>query len=190
MFQLKVICITLSLALLCGLSHADIVYDESVDGDLSNFESSPTAVTLAEGGNQLLGTIGGTSNPNIGDGFDSLVISIGANQTLTQIIINDYQVSGGNTSTGVNIFTSSGTFLGSVAMNTSDVGSDLLRLTGAGQLGPGDYRISLREFTAPGQTYDFSFVVVVPEPVQAGGVVLFLTWLIFPRNRRRFHGGV
>ncbi len=183
--NLKVICLTVLLTLSGTLLHADIVYDESIDGDLSNFENAPTNLDFGGGVSQLRGTIGGSFNPNVGDGYDSLTFSIAANQTLYTILLNDYQVAGGNFSTGVNIFTASGTFLGSVAMNQSHIGSDILDLTGVGDLGPGDYQINFREFTAPGQTYDFSVFVAIPEPDQIIVLILLLASAAICCSRRR-----
>ena len=140
----------------CQNTMADVIWDESIDGDLSNFETSPTQITVVVGENDILGIIGGTSDPNFGDGFDVFSFAIGANQTMNSLIVNQYITAGGNTSTGINIFAADGTFLGSRAMTTADIGQDLLALSGAGPLTEGSYYISMREFTAPGQQYSFT----------------------------------
>ncbi len=170
--------ICLALSVVSPSVHADVVWDEGIQGDLSNFESAPTDVLLVVGENEFIGTVGGTSNPNNGDGFDSFLFVVNALESVDSIIIDDYQVFGGNLSTGFNIFQSDGTYLGGLAMNTSHIGQDVLSLTGIGPLGPGGYYISLREFTAPGQVYRFTMNVsttAIPEPDLAFPFCLFLT---------------
>ena len=170
-----------------SVADAGIVWDEALDGDLSNFSGSPTPIVLMNGINDLFGTIGGTSDPNVGDGFDTFTFTLSPNQTLESILITNYQVSGGNTSTGVNIFSGvglGGTFLGSVAMNTSHVGSDILTLTSIGPLDSGTYTIAMREFTAPNQIYAFSLAVSIPEPRTTALLLIAVVAWISKRRKR------
>ena len=54
-----------------------VVYDESIDGDLSNFGLNPTVVHLGRGSNQVLGTTGFRSTGVDRDYF-SIVVPPGA----------------------------------------------------------------------------------------------------------------
>lgn len=180
---LTTLCCLLTVIMLSNSSHADLVYDEGALGDLSNFDTSPTALgVLAEGINDVMGTIGGTSNRNIGDGYDVFSFSIAVNKELESIFVNDYQTAGGNLSTGFNLYESDGTFLGSTGIDAGDIGSDFLALSGVGTLSAGDYYVELREFTAPGQTYSFGFSVV-PEPDALFALVMMGISALMKRRR-------
>lgn len=179
------ICLLASM-LVTSVTNADIVWNESVSGDLSNFDTSPTSLSFSVGVNDVIGTIGGRRNRNNGDGYDVFSFTIGANDTLTSINVNDYQVSGGNTSTGFNLYRSDGTFLGGEAIDVGDINGDVLDLTGAGDLGAGDYYVEMREFSAPNQSYSFGFNVVTAVPEPTSLVVVFgVVTLMASRRRNR-----
>ena len=171
----------------CNPTLADIVWDESVDGDLSNVEGNPTLIALILGANDILGDIGGSFDPNVGDGYDVFSFNVGANESITSILLNQYTPAGGNSTTGVNIFSSDGTILGSRAISTADVGQDLLTLTGISPLAEGDYYISMREFTAPGQQYSMTInkVSAIPESSSAMLIACFACFMASSHARRQ-----
>jgi hypothetical protein len=171
----------ISAAIIASPAIAD--WDEGIDGDLSDFEATPTFIAMGVGDNFVSGIIGGD------DFNDAFTFTIGAGQSLEGIDVVTYMVSGGNTSTGFNMaFGSSwdGDFnnpalIASIAMGTSYVGTNLLDDPAfGGPLGPGDYTVGLREGTA-GQVYSFNFRVT-PTPGTAS--LLGLGALVGVRRRR------
>lgn len=167
-----------------------IDWDESIDGDLSNDEASPTFIDLDFGSNIISGTVGGpigTSPPD--DFFDAFFISVGAGETLDSIILMSYNTSGGNTSSGLNIALGvswdgdflAPNFLGSSLMTTAAVGTDLLdTIDFGGSLGPGDYVIAIREGTV-GQSYALDLNLV---PAPGATAILGIAGIICARRRR------
>ncbi len=180
---LTVMCLATGL-IVANVGTADMIYNESILGDFSNFEAAGTNLgTFDDGVHAVVGQVGGTNNPNIGDGFDVFAFTIDVNHKLDSILVTDYQTSGGNLSTGFNLYNGSGTFLGSTAIDVGDIGSDVLSLIGTGDLTAGDYYVSLREFTAPNQSYSFSFTVV-PEPTAMLGLTIVSVAGMLIRRRR------
>ena len=82
-------------ALLLGASFdakAAIVWDESLDGDLSTLPGAPTSLgSLAAGESEFLGT---TVNDLVSVDRDYLTFTIAAGHSLTNIMLNDYQAPG------------------------------------------------------------------------------------------------
>lgn len=75
-----------SVSLLVGpIGHAAVVYDESVAGDLSSDGLNPTVISLDNGSNQLIGSV--IAAPGDRDFF---TITIGTNQTLEAIILENF----------------------------------------------------------------------------------------------------
>ena len=68
-------------------------YDESIDGDLSNNQSSPTPITLTPGDNIITGN---TTNEPLDRDFFTFVVPEGA--TVSDIILQDYQWGDGDQS--------------------------------------------------------------------------------------------
>ncbi len=72
------------LAMGCALSgHADTVYNEAIQGDLSNSGLTPTAITIAVGSNQILGTTGSSGT---GIDRDYFTITVPSGLKLTALI--------------------------------------------------------------------------------------------------------
>lgn len=170
------------------------VWDEAIDGDLSNDELNPTPVALGLGHNVVTGTIGGAVP---GEAFDAFTITIGLGQALQSVVLDAYVPTGGNTSSGFNIIrgTSWDGNLGNTnvvgsasSMTVGNVGADLLSIAPfPGPLGADDYVVALREGTA-GQQYSLNFTVV-PEP----SPLLYFGLLIaagVPRSARWFMGAL
>lgn len=59
--------------LLAAPLFAAVIWDESVDGDLSNDPAAPTGVSLVDASDAMLGTVGG-ANP--GEFFDVWTFSV------------------------------------------------------------------------------------------------------------------
>lgn len=161
-----ILCGTLSPAAI-----AAVVHDEGVDGDLSNDNTTPTAISLAPGSNLIIGSH--TNNPldrdlftitiNAGEQLDSLVLAAYTN-TDDQSFLGFEE---GNTFT--DFFGSGATF--NFALIGADagvsLGDDLLDDVAGGPLGAGVYSFWLQE-TGGVVTYTLDLQVSampVPEPV-------------------------
>ena len=170
------------LAIMCvaGVAfaaNASVVWDEGVDGDLSDDAlNNATVLDLSMGSNNVIGNIGGSGI----DFVDGMEITIGAGETLSSVTLVDFVVSGGNTATLFNVFDASTAFLGSVSMTTGDIGSDLLALSGINTLGPGTFIIEMRE-GIPNQNYEISYNLI---PAPASMALLGLGGLVASRRRR------
>ena len=169
------------LAIMCvaGVAcaaNASVVWDEGVDGDLSNDEFNATVLGLSMGSNNVIANIGG-----VGVDFnDAMEFTIGAGETLASVTLVDFVVSGGNIATGFNVFDGANALLGSVSMSTGDIGSDLLALSGVNQLGPGTYIVVMREGVLD-QDYEISYNLI---PAPASMALLGLGGLVATRRRR------
>jgi len=149
---------------------ATVVWDESVDGDLSDVDASPTPITFVSGRNIIIGTVGGAAKkgaPETGaapgehgrvdDGYDNYTFTVPSGYRCVDIVLNVYRPTPGNTSTGFNFYLgsagSAGDGLGSSAVTVDTVGYDLLGEIGTGSLGPGSYSVGIREFTNEDNVY-------------------------------------
>ena len=139
---------------------AAVIWDESVDGDLSNIQNMPTIVTPVDASDAVIGTVGG---PNPGEFFDVFTFTVPAGFQLTEINLTSYTAAGGNVTSGFNVWPGSGGDLDdfalallSVAVGPPDAGTNLI--APIAPLAAGDYSISLREGT-PGQAYELEFVI-------------------------------
>jgi hypothetical protein len=192
----------LALVLAANQLEATVLWDESIDGNLSSSGSSPTALTLGDGVNAVLGTVGGTNQQ------DWLALTVPVGYQLSSLILASYSSTDVQGFTGVQIGTN---FVGSVdsassylgythfgtgAANgslapTNLVGADLLPIMGNNvvdspgshgftpPLGSGTYTFLIQQLGAS-TAYEFDYdVTVVPEPAPAvlaafAGGVLFL----------------
>ena len=187
-------------------SHAATVWNESVNGDISNNRLAPTSVTLAAGSNDVIGSVVG--NPS---DIDYLTINVPTGDELSQIILESYTSTDQKGFIGIQQGTT---------FTQPPTGTDVTKLLGYTHFGPGAGNVGLdilpsmgtgagaQGFTAPLPAgpytfwiqqlgaltnYDFNFVVQpVPEPAtwalaaMAGG--LLARWLLATRraNRNRF----
>jgi Dockerin type I domain len=83
------------LGLSIANSQAATVWNESTNGDLSNNQSAPTAITLANGTDSVIGTVGG------GDLQDWVRVTIPAGFQLSTLVLHSYQSSDAQGFTGV-----------------------------------------------------------------------------------------
>jgi hypothetical protein len=130
---------------------ADIIWNEAINGDLSENPASPTAVIFNNGSNTIIGSL---SEPN-GDLRDYITFTLGPNQFLTGLFLDTFTPDGfsfhainaGNTSYIPDTGTA-GNFLGLDFVTHFMVGTDMLPGLAIGDygstgfsnpLGPGTY---------------------------------------------------
>jgi hypothetical protein len=92
---------------------AGVLYDESVSGDLSNDQNAPTPLTLVNGTNSVLGTVGDN------DSQDWLALTVPAGFQLTSIVDSVYNSLDDTAFTGI---TAGSSFPGSVFNPASYLG--------------------------------------------------------------------
>ena len=155
-------------------AHAAMVWDESVNGDLSNSGLAPTSLTLNLGSNQILGD---TGDGGQGVDRDYFTFTLASGQALTSIrLLANTFVSGSFSFLGIQAgpqvtVAPSGAggqlLLGWTHYSMGDIGSDLLPvITPSGALSPGTYSVWVQDTGGPA-TYGFDFGVtpaVVPLP--------------------------
>ena len=172
---------------------ATTLYDESVSGDLSNSQSSPTALNLSVGTNTINGVVGAT------DQQDWVALTVPAGQQMSSLFLASYSSADAQGFMGmqagssfVGSTTTAGNYLGYVHYGTGAtnngpatnlVGSDLLPLmanptVAAGAKGftpplrAGSYTFLIQQLGAT-TNYGFGFVdTVVPEPGMVGVIVV------------------
>ena len=180
--------------------HAQIAYDESVSGDLSNSGLTPTVVAVHPGSNLIFGTTGRVTATDrdyftftvpTGYVFNSLIELPGTNIGGLFSFIG-LQV-GPQVTLPTNATTAAG-LIGWSHYDNSMIGTDLFPLlqtpdTGSsgfsGPLGPGSYSFWIQDFNVGAITYAFDVrLAPVPEPstyAAAGGALLLALAI-----RRRF----
>lgn len=183
----------LIVAMVAGAAAAQgvtVVWDEAVDGNLSNDPFSPTDLgTLGAGDNIVRGSTLGPGTPP-SEGFDVFSITIADGFTLEGIVMSGYSTIDGTGTSGFNFST------GAAA---SDLGANILFGPGWGvpqvggdlfdegifgpidSLGPGTYFMEVREFGGPEANWELTFQVV---PTPASAVMLGLGGLVAGRRRR------
>jgi hypothetical protein len=186
--------IAASMFQLTTAARAAVVWNESVNGNLSSDQTHPTSLSVTAGTNSLVGTIGA------GNMQDWLTITIPQGEQLSSLILAAFQSTDKQGFMGVQAGTSfvgnsqtATPYLGYVHYGTSAtngsipatnlVGQDLLPLMGnttlaAGSqgftppLGPGSYTFLIQQSGAS-TSYQFDFnISPVPEPAS---IVLILS---------------
>jgi hypothetical protein len=154
-----------------------IIWDEGIDGDLSNDVDTPTPVFLVDTDNVIIGTVGtpapeGAESSRLGPpaevrrgSTDAYTFTVPAGFTMDAIMLESYVPAGGNTTTGFNLHTGIGTIEPQIcfrAMGVVDIGLNLLAICDQGDispLAPGEYTVALIEYTAPNQAYQLNHQV-------------------------------
>jgi hypothetical protein len=165
---------------------AAVIWSESVNGDLSNNQASPTPLSLSLGTNSVIGTVGGT------DRQDWITIHVPSGLGLNSVILRTYTSTDQQAFIG---FQNGTAFVGSpfspssysgyahfgtAATNgqqtpTNLVGVDLLPLMANPAIAPGsqgftvpllggDYTFLIQQTGSAATNYQFDFVVATPEP--------------------------
>lgn len=193
--------VALALSPLSATALAGIVWNESVQGDLSGNPASPTPIALDLGSNEIIGSVFASA-----DTRDYFTFSIPTGRSLAGIFLISYTdlTTGGDGNTAYILIddgatsvipsgANSSTFLGgthldrSVAPNTTTNLLDILAAAPAGgigfvaPLGPGQYTIDVQQ-TGPQRTGYRLDLVVVPAPATIAGFAAL--GLITARRRR------
>jgi hypothetical protein len=196
----------LSIGLPAGRGHAQVVlWNEAVNGDLSNNQAAPNQFVLPPGVSSIIGTVTGGTDPQ-----DWVTLTVPPGFALSSLVLASYQSTDTQGFTGVQTGTA---FVGSVnsaasylgyahfgtgATNgtlppTNLVGSDLLPIMGNTTLAPGSHGFTpplgsgsytfLIQQLGAATDYRFDYTVSpVPEPGSLGlsalgGVLAVSGWL-------------
>lgn len=191
--------VTLAATLFVGsVAHAGVLWNETVQGDLSSDWLAPTVGTLvrSEDGENILSGICGDDGTGIDRDYITVTIPDGAQ--LTSIILQDYFSTDFNMFMGVVAGTTvvnpddatDQSVLGYALFGPFDIGNDLMddlavaHYPGGGfvaPVGPGTYTFWIQQTGEP-TVYQMNFVVV-PGP---GAIALgAMSWLLAVRRRRR-----
>lgn len=182
------------LCLSFAVSHAQVIWDESIDGDISGDRLNPDFVTLAAGNNILIASSSEADK-------EYIRLDVPTGHVLSAIILDNYVSDDGLAFMGVQAGTtftepadspSVGNILGYVLFGwgSSTVGTDVLDDMGSGPgaigftppLASGPYTYWIQQLGEP-TDYQFNFVVTpVPEP--ATFCALGLGALALLRRRR------
>lgn len=162
-----------------SFSAAEVVYDEAIDGELSNLGFAPTYIQFGEGSNDVIFV-----TDQDGDDRDFFTFTIEAGYQLSGLVINDFSTDSPFNLAFMSINPGSvlpfdpdapdtEQLLGYTLFDEGDIGSDLLPEMGeafgtigfTGPLGPGDYTIWAQETNPAVDSWNLGFVVTqVPAP--------------------------
>ncbi|WP_223787785.1 hypothetical protein [Marinicella meishanensis] len=137
---------------------AEVIWDEGIDGDLSNDQAAPTPIFFALDSTQdtVIGNVGG-ANP--GEFFDDMTFDVFYGFCLESVLLVDYVADGGNTTSGFNLWEGPDaltTFLGSTTSGPANIGQNVL--DGTTPVSAGTYTLDIREGT-PNQSYEIDYVL-------------------------------
>jgi hypothetical protein len=156
---------------------AAIVWDESIDGDLSNNPSAPTSLAFASGANDVLGSAGLPDQD-----FITFVVPAGFQLRAIVPVTIDFSsgdldefiaIESGTAITAVTTppFATAAGLLGWQHVGAGEIGTNILPAMGAsgdgasgfvGPLGPGAYAVWIQDDKP--SSYDYRFVIGTPEP--------------------------
>jgi len=142
-----------------------VIWDEAIDGDLSDSGLAPTPVGMVDSQNVIMGIVGGPSalgretgpeaerTEAFDDGYDCYTFTVPAGFTMDQVVLVDYVPTTGNTSSGWNLYSgpdTSGTFLESPLLTVAAIGTNIL----SAPLAAGIYTVEIREFGTEDNVYE------------------------------------
>ncbi|MCC5639837.1 PEP-CTERM sorting domain-containing protein [Nostoc sp. CHAB 5844] len=193
---------------------ANLIYDETVNGDLSSDSLNPTVLNLSVGSNQITGST--TGNPNLDRDIFTFNIPVG--RQLSQIILANYvglddvdsnqgffAVQAGSRIESTTVTTNTPPLLGAALIGAApgrQVGDNVLDelavaapIQGAtfvgfpsGNLGPGSYTFWIQETRFGIQNYNLDFVVTtVPEPSTLVGIGAVMGLATLIKKKKRGH---
>jgi len=184
-------------------AQADIIYTESVSGDLSGSGLSPTPLTLALGSNQVFGTTGRTAGVVDLDYF-RLTVPVG--QVLTGITILPgtaglgpagdafIGMQAGSQVTVLPTASNASGLLGWFHYDNTDVGKNILPLMGTSGFGStgftpplpaGSYSFWVQELSTGTAPYGFDFTLATPEPASCAMLLSGLALIASRVGRKR-----
>lgn len=189
----------LSLVVCSGVSNAQVIWDEGVNGDLSDNRLAPTDLTLLSGTNSLIATSGGGDreyvhfvlSPGLALAHINVVSWSGIDQT------GFIGVQAGTTFTEPPTGTNVANLLGwsHYGPGVGNLGSDILPAIGQGAgaigftppLSGPNFTFWLNQTSSNRETYQLDFVTSpVPEPASIGLFVVGLAAMIRRRRSGQF----
>ena len=182
--------------LIVASASAEVVYDEAIDGELSDLGFAPTSIQFGEGSNDVIFV-----TDQDGDDRDFFTFTIEAGYELSGLVVNDFDtdnefnlafisINGGSTLPFDPDAPDTEQLLGYTLFDERDIGSDIFLEMGEafatigfdGPLGPGDYTIWAQETSPAVDTWNLGFIVnQVPTP----GVLTLLGAAGLAGRRRR-----
>ena len=123
------------------------IYDDTIDGDLGD-RDAPTTVFLGSGLDRVTANVGGV------DFDDCMTFTVPVGNNIFSITLEDYIASGGNTTSGFQLYTGNlpggGNFgdIFGATVGPANIGQDILTDNAASPLTSGDYSLCLLEGTA------------------------------------------
>jgi hypothetical protein len=177
-------------AALTGPAAAATLWNESVNGDLSNVRTAPTNLTLSMGSNVISGT-------TVSGDVDFFTVSVPASTFFSALTLvawasaDDLSFLALQAGPIITSTTSPAAMLGYVHLSAVFVGTDILDdiALGDGALGfsrplpPGTYAMWTQQLQTQLVTYSFD-LVVIPEPTEAILLTAGLLVLAFARRAR------
>lgn len=173
-------------------SQGAVIYNESIDGDLSGLFGKPTPLSIMLGANTILAEFGNNGDTGATNGFDAdyFTIIIDPGNILGSIIVESYLFAPNNPGLSFAAFTVAAAFAGQEEENVDGIaffnassGNILDDLLGdAEPLGAGVYSFWFQETSNNIVNYQLTFNVI-PEPsFVILGASSLLAWLV--RRRR------
>jgi len=165
------------------VSQGAVLWDESLNGDLSNSGLSPTSLSLSTGSNRILGSTG-DSGQGVDRDYFTFTLPVGSTLSSITLLSNtlisgNFSFIGFQTGSQVTVQPSGAggqALLGWTHYANSDVGTDILpAITGGGPLASDTYAVWVQDTGGPA-TYGFDLgVTTVPLPPAA---ILLLSGLL------------
>ena len=186
----------LALAPMVAFASADIVYDEAVDGDMSDDPNAPTFVSFSGGSNTVIFTTDGEGDDrdiftfNVAAGFELTGIVLDLFDTDTEFNLGFMGFSAGDVLDADPLNPNPSGLLGYALPSEADSGTDFFDLMGMaagsqgydGPLGAGDYTYWAQETSPSADDWIISFIIT---PVPGPGVLAMAAVAGLAGRRRR-----
>lgn len=168
---MKIIAIVLLLAAMAVPASAAVIWNESINGDLSSSETAPTSISFGVGTNSILGSVSGNPLDR-----DYITFTIAPGQTLSHVNLISFSpdniaftaFNSGSTSF-IPSGATNGSFLSGIHITAADTGFDLMPFydtrnvttnsLASPSLGPGTYCWMIQQTSPLTQSYSIDFVV-------------------------------